>query len=44
MLRPQIVFGGDTPSAEQLEKAHRKAHENCFIANSVRAQIDVQPV
>ena len=44
VLRPQIEFSGETPSAEQLEKAHRKAHENCFVANSVRTQIDVVPV
>ena len=44
VLRPQIEFAGAPPSAEQIEKAHHKAHENCFIANSVSCRIDVEPV
>jgi organic hydroperoxide reductase OsmC/OhrA len=43
VLHPQIEFGAAAPSAEQIEKAHHKAHENCFIANSVRTQIDIEP-
>jgi organic hydroperoxide reductase OsmC/OhrA len=35
-LRPQIRWHGNrVPSAEELDKMHHSAHENCFIANSV---------
>ena len=44
VLHPEIEFGGVAPSTEQLEKAHHKAHDHCFIANSVRTQIDLEPV
>jgi organic hydroperoxide reductase OsmC/OhrA len=43
VLRPTIAFGGDSaPSPEQLDKLHRQAHEHCFIANSVRAEVVVE--
>ncbi|HCM0970896.1 OsmC family protein [Vibrio parahaemolyticus] len=39
-LNPTVVFSGDKqPSYEQLEKMHHMAHENCFIANSVKTEI-----
>jgi organic hydroperoxide reductase OsmC/OhrA len=41
-LRPRIKWGGDRrPSAEELDKMHHAAHENCFIANSVRTEVMV---
>jgi organic hydroperoxide reductase OsmC/OhrA len=41
-LRPKINWGGDRiPSAEQLEEMHHAAHENCFIANSVKTDVTV---
>jgi organic hydroperoxide reductase OsmC/OhrA len=41
-LRPKITWGGDRkPSAEELDKMHHSAHENCFIANSVRTVVTV---
>jgi organic hydroperoxide reductase OsmC/OhrA len=43
VLHPEIEFAGEAPSADQLAKAHHKAHEHCFVANSVRTQIDVEP-
>jgi organic hydroperoxide reductase OsmC/OhrA len=43
-LRPKIVFSGETqPNAEQLESLHHRAHEECFIANSVNTVIEVKP-
>lgn len=42
-LRPKIVWGGPAPSAEEIEKMHHKAHEECFIANSVLTEITVEP-
>ena len=44
-LRPDIGFSGDKrPSPNELEALHHKAHENCFIANSVHTEIKVEPV
>jgi organic hydroperoxide reductase OsmC/OhrA len=41
-LRPKIAWSGDLrPSAEELDKMHHAAHENCFIANSVKTQVTV---
>jgi organic hydroperoxide reductase OsmC/OhrA len=39
-LRPEVSFPNDKqPSYEQLENMNHKAHELCFIANSVRSEI-----
>jgi len=39
-LHPKIVFAdGINPTREQLEQLHRKAHEECFLANSVTCEI-----
>jgi organic hydroperoxide reductase OsmC/OhrA len=41
-LRPKIAWRGDRmPSAEELDEMHRAAHENCFIANSVRTNVTI---
>lgn len=40
ILKPQVKFSGDKqPTMEQLEKMHHQAHEQCFIANSVKTKI-----
>ncbi len=41
-LRPQIVFGEEAPNAEALEALHHQAHEACFIANSVTAEVVIE--
>jgi organic hydroperoxide reductase OsmC/OhrA len=42
-LCPVIKWGGDRkPSTEELDKMHRIAHENCFIANSVTTKVMVK--
>jgi organic hydroperoxide reductase OsmC/OhrA len=41
-LRPQIVWGGDRrPTAAEIEHLHHAAHEQCFIANSVKSEVVV---
>ncbi|WP_428407798.1 OsmC family protein [Hyphococcus sp.] len=41
-LHPKIVFApGVDVDAAALEKMHHSAHENCFIANSVKTEIVV---
>jgi organic hydroperoxide reductase OsmC/OhrA len=43
-LRPRIAYAGDKrPSAAEQERLHHLAHEQCFIANSVKTEIAVQP-
>jgi organic hydroperoxide reductase OsmC/OhrA len=42
-LRPLIRFeGGRAPSAEELAAIHHKAHEACYIANSVTTAVTVE--
>jgi organic hydroperoxide reductase OsmC/OhrA len=41
-LRPSISWGGDPPSAEELDKLHANAHRHCFIANSVTTEVVVE--
>lgn len=44
-LRPKAVFGGERqPGPEELAALHHAAHEDCFIANSVRTDVRVEPV
>lgn len=39
-LRPHVQFSGEKrPTIEQLEKMHHQAHEECFIANSVKTKV-----
>ncbi len=43
-LRPRIKFSGERiPTLEQIEKLHDEAHEECFIANSVKTEVICQP-
>ncbi|MBS7660457.1 OsmC family protein [Pseudomonas lalucatii] len=45
LLRPHVTFGGERqPSSEQLSALHEQAHEECFIANSVRSDVRCEPV
>jgi organic hydroperoxide reductase OsmC/OhrA len=44
-LRPSITFSGDKlPTKAQIEELHHQAHEECFIANSVRTEVRCEPV
>ncbi len=41
-LNPQVVFDlSNKPTTEQIESLHHRAHELCFIANSVRSEVVV---
>jgi organic hydroperoxide reductase OsmC/OhrA len=41
-LRPAVTFSGDKrPSAEEFEALHHHAHDECYVANSVRAEVVV---
>lgn len=42
-LRPAIAFTGSPPDASTLDRLHHDAHERCFIANSLKTEIVVEP-
>jgi organic hydroperoxide reductase OsmC/OhrA len=42
-LRPRVTFSGRQPSADELSALHHAAHEKCYIANSVRTEISIEP-
>lgn len=42
-LRPRITYSGDTlPAPADEDELHHLAHEQCFIANSVRTRVTVE--
>jgi organic hydroperoxide reductase OsmC/OhrA len=44
-LRPKVTFAGNKlPTPEELDALHHKAHEECYIANSVKTEVVVEPV
>ena len=43
-LRPAIRFGGGRePTAAELAQLHHDAHEQCYIANSIKSEIVCEP-
>lgn len=42
-LRPRITWAGDQPTPDALDQLHHSAHDDCFIANSVRTDVRVAP-
>lgn len=44
-LNPITVFSDEKlPTQEELEQLHHKAHEECFIANSVLTEVICKPI
>lgn len=44
-LSPDVTFGGERlPSAAQQHALHHQAHEECFIANSVKTAVHCTPI
>ena len=44
-LRPEVHFGGARqPTALEFAQLHHRAHEECFIANSVKSEVRCEPV
>lgn len=41
VLRPTIRFAGDPPAAAEIAALHARAHDECMIANSLRAEVVV---
>ncbi|QGZ40963.1 organic hydroperoxide reductase OsmC/OhrA [Pseudoduganella flava] len=43
-LRPEIVFAGVAwPSEEEIAAIHHEAHDKCYIANSLKTEITIEP-
>ena len=43
-LRPEVSLSGERiPSEAELAELHHKAHEACFISNSVKTDVAVEP-
>jgi organic hydroperoxide reductase OsmC/OhrA len=42
-LRPKVTFSGQAPSADELHALHHAAHEKCYIANSVKTEVRIEP-
>lgn len=42
-LRPKVGWSGTAPDAARLAELHHAAHEACFIANSVKTEVVVEP-
>ncbi len=39
VLRPRCRYAGEAPDSALIEKLHHRAHELCFIANSVTSDV-----
>ena len=42
-LRPVVSFSGRRPSEAEHRTLHESAHEKCFIANSVKSEVRIEP-
>ena len=43
VLKPGVTFSGRQPTADEVRRLHERAHEKCFIANSVKTGVTVEP-
>jgi len=41
-LRPRVTWSGDPPEEAVIADLHHRAHEACFIANSVTTEVTVE--
>ena len=42
-LHPRIAWAGTAPDDAAIAELHHRAHEACFIANSVNTEVTVEP-
>ncbi len=40
-LNPKVEYLNGEPSEERVKDLHHRAHESCFIANSVKTEIEI---
>jgi organic hydroperoxide reductase OsmC/OhrA len=41
-LHPRVTWGGEAPDEAAIADLHHRAHEACFIANSVTTEVTVE--
>jgi len=45
VLRPNAIYSGERiPDQSKIEKMHHRAHELCFIANSIKTEVTTEIV
>lgn len=42
-LRPLVSFSGAKPTPDEHQALHERAHEKCYIANSVKTEVRIEP-
>ena len=42
-LRPVVTCSGRAPTAQEHRQLHERAHHECYIANSVKTEVTVEP-
>lgn len=42
-LRPAVTFTGKRPTPREHRALHEQAHRKCFIANSVKTEVVIEP-
>jgi organic hydroperoxide reductase OsmC/OhrA len=42
ILHPRVTWSGEAPDEAVIADLHRRAHEACFIANSVTTEVEVE--
>ena len=42
-LRPRVIWAGDPPAPDAATALHHRAHDACDIANSVTADVLIEP-
>lgn len=43
VLRPAVTWSGPAPDAAKLSDLHDQSHRLCYIANSIRGEVRVEP-
>ncbi len=43
LLQPLVTFSGEQPDAGKIQALHQRAHEKCFIAQSVKSEVRIEP-
>ncbi|HUQ73957.1 MAG TPA: OsmC family protein [Burkholderiales bacterium] len=42
-LRPRVTFSGKAPTEDEHRALHHSAHEKCYVANSVKSEVLIEP-
>lgn len=43
LLQPLVTFNGEQPDTATIQALHQRAHEKCFIAQSVKSEVRIEP-